>query len=302
MPASALAKMVRGVSCRDYAAVVDTARAGFGIEKSSVSRHFVRATQQQLEEFQRRRLDMHTFVAILIDGVDFAGATMVCALGLADDGTKHVLGVRQGDTENAEVVKSLLADVRDRGVPTDQPLLFVLDGSKALRAGVARVWGAKAVIPRCQIHKKRNVTAHLAKKHHQELDRRLNAAYYGKDYESSLKQLRETVAWLDKLNPDAANSLREGLEETLTVIRLGLTGDLRRLLSSTNAIESTFSRVRDVTHRVKHWRDGSMRHRWCVAGLIRAEAGFHKVKGYRQLPKLMQAVKKLILDNQDQAA
>jgi transposase-like protein len=302
MPQTALAKMVRGVSCRDYAGVVDEARAGFGIKKSSVSRYFVRATQQQLDEFLRRRLDTHTFAAILIDGVDFAGAAMVCALGIADDGTKRVLGVRQGDTENAEVVKSLLADVRDRGIPTDQPLLFVLDGSKALRAGVQRVWGANAVIQRCQIHKKRNVKAHLAKKHHAELDRRLNQAYSGNDYERSLKQLHETMAWLQKLNPDAANSLREGLEETLTVIRLGLTGDLRRLLSSTNTIESTFSRVRDVTRRVKHWQDGSMRQRWCVAGLIRAEAGFRKVKGYRQLPKLIEAVKILTLDNQEQAA
>jgi hypothetical protein len=186
---------------------------------------------------------------VRIDAVDFAGAAMVCALGIADDGTKHVLGVRQGDTENAEVVQSLLAGVRDRGVPTDRSLLFVLDGSKALRAGVKRVWGANAVIQRCQIHKRRNVKAHLAKQHHAELDRRLNEAYYGQDYQQSLKQLRATVTWLDKLNPDAANSLREGLDETLTVIRLDLTGDLRRLLSNTNAIESTFSRVRDVTRR-----------------------------------------------------
>lgn len=302
MPQSALDKMVRGVSCRDYSGVVDVACAGFGIEKSSVSRHFVRATEQQLEAFMRRRLDTHRFVAILMDGVNFAGEVMVCALGIADDGRKHVLGVRQGDTENTEVVTSLLTDLRDRGLPTDQPMLFVLDGAKALRAGVKRVWGRHAVIQRCQIHKRRNVEAHLAKKHHEELRQRLNTAYSGNDYDESLQQLRDTVSWLRTINPDAANSLQEGLEETLAVIRLGVTGDLRRLLSSTNTIESMFSRVRDVTRRVKRWRDGTMRHRWCVAGLIRAEEGFRKVKGYRQLPQLKQALKTFIIDNQEQAA
>lgn len=299
MPHAALTKMVRGVSCRDYAAVAETARAGFGVKKSSVSQHFIKASSEQLAEFDERRFDQLTFAAIFMDGVNFGGELLVVALGVDRDGTKHVLGLRQGETENAEVVTALLSDLRDRGLRTNRPTLFCLDGSQALAAAVSRIFGMNAVIQRCQIHKLSNVEGHLAKKHQPEARRRMNEAYAQKDVETAKQLLATAVTWLRTINRDAAASLEEGLEETLTVIRLGLTGDLRRFFSSTNAIESMFSRVRQVTGRVKRWQGGDMRHRWCVSGLIRAEDGFRKIRGFKELPTLVEALERLVLDNSD---
>ena len=291
MPAAALMKMVRGVSCRDYEAVVETARAGFGVKKSSVSRNFVAASSKQLEDFDHRCFEDVSFAAVFIDGVNFGGEMMVVAIGISDDGTKHVLGLRQGETENTEIVKSLLIVLRDRGVKTNQPTLFCVDGAKALQAGIRRVFGSSAVVQRCQIHKMRNVEAHLPKKHQQEARRRMKRAYAETKYEDAARHLKDTVAWLRTINRDAASCLLEGMEETLTVIKLDLTGHLKRIFSSTNVIESAFSRVRQITGRVKRWRNGNMRHRWCVAGLLRAEDGFRRIQDYKELPALIEALK-----------
>lgn len=290
MPEAALQRMVRGVSCRDYEGVVDQAREGFGIKRSSVSRHFVRASAQSVKEFAERRFDETRIVAIFIDGVEYAGQTMVCALGLSSEGKKLILSVREGATENAEVVTALLEELRDRGVDTSVRTLFVLDGSKALSSAVRRVWGKNALIQRCQIHKKRNVKAHLPEKHWGEFDRMVGAAYQENDYQEAVKQLQVTARWLDRINPDAASSLREGMEQTLTVIRLGVRELLRKTLSSTNPIESAFDTCRKVTGRVKRWREGDMRKRWCVAGLMRAEAGFRRVRGFKEIPALISAL------------
>lgn len=296
MPEAAFTKMVRGVSCRDYEDVVDKVRAGFGIKKSSVSKGFIKESAKQLKEFSERRFDNTIFTVIMIDGVAFGEEVMICALGIDVEGNKQVLGVCQGETENAQVVTALLTNLRDRGVKTSEPTLFCIDGAKALAAGIKRVFGTNAVIQRCQFHKQRNVKKHLAKKHHAELKQRMNSAYQHHDYETAKELLEQTVEWLEGLNIDAARSLEEGLEETLTVIRLGVTGELRKRLSNTNTIESMFSRVRDITRRVKRWRDGNMRHRWCVAGLMRAEEGFRKMRGYRQLSALQRSLTAFILD------
>ena len=301
MPAAALAKMVRGVSCRDYEAVVDTARAGFGVKKSSVSRNFIEATREQVEQFTQRRFDKTTFTAVFIDGIAFSGEMMVAALGVAEDGAKHVLGVVRGETENAEIVTSLLTNLRDRGLVATVPTLFCLDGSKALAAGVKRVFGENAVIQRCQEHKTRNVEGHVAKKHQPEVRRRLNEAYAQLNYDDGKRLLLDTVTWLRTINSDAANSLLEGLEETLTITTLGLEGDLKRFFRTTNAVESMFSRARDVTRRVKRYRDGDMRHRWCIAGLLRAEEGFLRIRGYKDLPTLTKALREHVLDIQNQS-
>ena len=189
---------------------------------------------------------------------------------------------------------ALLEDLQARGLDTTQPTLLVLDGSRALHAAAGRVWGEAAMIQRCQIHKRRNIKAHLPEKHHAELDRQLSAAYQGDDYEQARKSLVTTARWLSRLNPDAAASLREGMEETLTVLRLGLQGPLRRTLCSTNPIESALSVARRVTSRVTRWRDGDMRLRWCVAGLLRAESKFRRLKGHRGLGSLLKALKQLI--------
>ena len=295
MPRAVLRRMVRGVSTRDYAGVVDLARDGFGVAKSSVSRDFVRASAADVQALAERRFEGQRFPVVMIDGVEYAGQTMVVALGITEDGSKRILGLRQGATENAGVCVALLEELQARGLDTSRPTLLVLDGSKALHAAVTRVWGDRAVIQRCQVHKRRNLKAHLAEKHHAELDRQLAGAYQGEDYEEARASLETTAKWLSRLNPDAAASLREGLEETLTVIRLGLTGALRRTLCSTNPIESALSVTRRVTARVTRWRDGDMRQRWCVAGLLRAESKFRRVKGHRAMKAFLKALDRLVL-------
>jgi putative transposase len=295
MPQAVLKRLVRGVSCRDYGEVVDVAREGFGVNKSSVSRSFVKASAKEVRQLAERRFDGIRFPVIYIDGVQYAGETMICALGITEDGQKRLLGVRQGATENAAVCTALLEDLCGRGLDTSLPTLLVLDGAKALHAAAKRVWGRNALIQRCQLHKKRNVQQHLPQKHWAELSRQLNAAYHETDYNQALKGLKTTVRWLARLNPDAAASLREGMEETLTVVRLGVPELLRRTLATTNPIESAFSVAENVTSRVKRWRDGDMRQRWCTAGLLRAESKFHRVKGYRHMPQLLKALDRLVL-------
>jgi transposase-like protein len=290
MPRAVLRRMVRGVSTRDYENVIDLARDGFGVAKSSVSRDFVRASAAQVKALAERRFDGTHFPAIMIDGVEYAGETMIVALGITADGTKRVLGLRQGATENAEVCVALLEDLQARGLDTSRPVLLVLDGAKALHAAAKRVWGQNGVIQRCQVHKKRNVKAHVPEKHHAELERRLSEAYHETGYETAKASLEATARWLERINADAASSLREGLEETLTVVRLGLAGALRRTLATTNPIESALSVTRRVTGRVTRWRDGDMRRRWCVAGLLRAEGQFRRIKGHRALPGLIKAL------------
>lgn len=286
-------RMIRGVSCRNYEAVVNGGLESFGIKRSSVSRAFKTATASKVKRFSERRWDGVRFVTIYIDGVNYARETMIAALGLKADGTKHILGLRQGATENAEVGKDLLADLWSRGVATDQVTLFVLDGAKALRAGVEKVWGEHAVYQRCQVHKRRNVKAYLAQEYWPELDRRLSEAYRERDYNRALSLLRATVNWLKDINPSAAHSLEEGLEETITVIRLGVPERLRKSLSSTNVIESALSTSEGLTGRVKRWRRGHMRWRWCASGLMLAEAGFHRVQGYREIPRLIEVLDRI---------
>lgn len=290
MPRGVLRRMVRGVSTREYEHVVDMAREGFGVDRSSVSRGFVRASAADVKALAERRFEGVHFAAVMIDGVEYAGETMVVALGITEDGAKRVLGLRQGATENAAVCTAPLEDLCSRGLDTGRPTLFVLDGSKALRAAVVRVWGESAVIRRRQVHKKRNVKAHVSEKHWAELERRLGEAYRETDYATAKASLEGTTRWLERLNPDAASSLREGLEETLTVVRLGISGTLRRTLATTNPIESALSVTRRVTARVTRWRDGDMRRRWCVAGLLRAESKFRRVKGHRSIPALLKAL------------
>ena len=294
MPQGVLKRMVRGVSTRDYQGVVELAREGFGVRKSSVSRSFVVASAQEVRQLAERRFDGVRFPVIYLDSVVYAEESMTVALGVLENGCKRVLGVRQGATENAAVCTALLEDLQQRGLDTSQPTLLVLDGAKALHAAVKRVWGRHALIQRCQVHKKRNVREHLPEKHWDELSRQLHAAYNETDYNEALKRLKTTVRWLERLNPDAAASLREGMEETLTVVLLGVPELLRRTLATTNPIESAFSVAQNVTRRVKRWRQGDMRQRWCVAGLMRAESKFRRVKGHRHMPQLLRALDHLV--------
>lgn len=294
MPEAALRRLVRGVSCRDYQDVIERAADGFGVNKSCVSRAFVRASAAEVERLCQRRFQGVRFLAIFIDGVEYAGETMVVALGLTEQGGKRILGLRQGATENTAVCSSLLEELRERGVRTDQPTLFVVDGALALAKAVQRVWGRQALIQRCQQHKKANVQAHVPEAQWPEVKRRLEEAYRQQHYAQAKAQLQATAKALERISPDAAASLREGLDETLTVVRLQIAEPLRRTLATTNPIESALSIARTVTGRVKRWRAGDRRQRWCAAGLLRAESKFRRVRGHRHLADLKRSLETLV--------
>lgn len=212
------------------------------------------------------------------------------------------MGLWQGATENAETCKNLLEDLERRGLDTGRDYLFVLDGSKALRSAVTKMFGRDVSVQRCQQHKRRNVKEQLPPEHQAMIDARIRAAYNMADYEDAKKSLELTVRYLERLNPSAARSLQEGKEETLTVHRLGINGLLRKTLFSTNPIESCFSVMRTVTGRVKRWRKGDMVQRWAVAALLRAEEKFKRVKGYQEIPKLISVLQQKSIDKKEVAA
>jgi transposase-like protein len=297
-----LKNMVLGISSRNYEEAVECGMKGYGIKKSSVSRHFVQATAEQMREFMERDLSGLQLVAIFIDGIEFKGQLLVVSLGLDKMGKKHILGLWQGATENAGVCARLLEDMIRRGLDDGKDYLFVLDGSKALRSAVAKTFGSDVTVQRCQQHKRRNVRDHLSEEHQASIDARIAAAYKMMDYDEAVKSLQLTVRYLEKLNVSAAASLREGLEETLTVHKLGVTGLLRKTLSTTNPIESCFSVTRAITGRIKRWRGGNMVQRWAVAALLRAEKKFARVKGYREIPKLALTLERKSLDRKEVAA
>ena len=290
MPEAALRRMVRGVSCRDYEGVIESAAGGFGVKRSSVSRAFMSASVKTIAELSERRLEDRRFPVIFIDGICWADTTIVVALGLAEDGSKRVLGFREGATENGEVCKSLLEGLIDRGLDAERNTLFVIDGGKALRKAITRVWGTRGLVQRCRVHKKRNIEAHVPDRHWPEVARMLDKAWAELEVERARKQLLTLAAYLDRIAPDAASSLREGLEETLTVTRLRIDPALATHLVTTNPIESAFSSVRRLTNRVNRWRGGMMKHRWCATGLLEAEKRFRRIKGYLLMPKLLKAL------------
>lgn len=294
--------MIVGISSRNYEETIEKLLHGYGIKKSSISRHFVQATAEQMREFLERSLTGFNFCAIFIDGIEFKGDHLIIALGIDITGHKHVLGLWQGATENAEACKNLLEDLERRGLDTGRDYLFVLDGSKALRSAVTKMFGRDVSVQRCQQHKRRNVKEQLPPEHQAMIDARIRAAYNMADYEDAKKSLELTVRYLERLNPSAARSLQEGMEETLTVHRLGINGLLKKTLFSTNPIESCFSVMRTVTGRVKRWRKGDMVQRWAVAALLRAEKKFKRVKGYQEIPKLLSVLQQKSIDRKEVAA
>jgi putative transposase len=275
--------IVAGLTTRNYHRAVESVLEGYGIEKSSVSREFVEASGAQLQELCERKLGELDLVALLIDGIEIGKQVLVVALGIESSGHKHVLGLWQGATENTTVVKSLLEDLVARGLKPDRRYLFVIDGAKALRAAIEKVFGERAEVQRCQVHKRRNVKDHLPQNCQRDYDRRIRNAYALTNYAEAQAELEKIVRQLERINPSAAHSLEEGLEETLTVHRLGVGGLLRRTLSTTNPIESCLSTVERVAHNVKRWREGDQSLRWTATGLLEAERRFNRLKGYRQL-------------------
>jgi putative transposase len=292
----AMERMLGGLSTRRYPAglepvgeaVEETSRS---TSKSAVSRKFVAMTETALADLLGKDLSCLDLVALMIDGVYFAEHLCVVALGIDIDGTKHPLGLVEGSTENTTVVKNLLTGLRDRGLDTTRPILAVLDGAKALAAGVREVFD-QPVIARCQIHKLRNVRDHLPQNMRGPVEKRMRKAYHADSALEAEAQLTALAKELDKTHPGAAGSLREGMAETLTVLRLEVPPTLARTLRSTNAVESMISISRDHSRNVKRWRDGQMALRWCAAGMVEASKQFRRVNGHLHLPALRTALER----------
>jgi putative transposase len=294
-----VASLLAGLSGRRYEQALEPVgeaveQTASGISQSSVSRRFITATAERLAAFRSRPLDDQRWLIVFVDGFDFAGHTMVGALGVTADGTKVPLSVVEGSTENASVVRGLITNLRDRGLDTSQGVLFVIDGAKAVAKAIGEVFGDQAVIARCRVHKERNVLDHLPEAERLWVRRKLRAAWANPDVVEAEAALTALAGQLEKVNPDAAASLREGLADTLTVSRLGVTGSLLKTVMSTNPIESMIEIVRDHARNVKHWQRGDMRLRWAAAGMLAAATQFRRVKGYRQLPALADALQRTL--------
>src|SRR6266705_174303 len=268
-------KLMLGLSTRNYGQAIRQFTEAYGLEKSAVSEHFIEASRAKLKEMMERRLDKTRLCTLLIDATPFQGQQMVAALGIAQDGRKLILGIRQGATENATVVGELLGDLLERGLDFTESRLYVLDGGKALTAAVKKYAGDSAAIQRCQVHKRRNVLDHLTDEQKPGVAKRLNAAYALEDYAAAKQALNQLHRELMDLNPSAARSLGEGMEETLTVHRIHVPSQLRKTVASTNVIESAFSIVEQVCKNVKRWHGGDQRERWVGSGLLVAEKQFH---------------------------
>ena len=282
-------KLKHQVSTRHYAQAIDECLEGYGIDKSSVSRQWKAATALELRTLCQRPVPKD-LVALLIDGQYFHRECLVAALGVDSQGRKQVLGLWHGATENSTLVRELLAELRERGLNTEGSILVVIDGAKALYKGVREVFGPRALIQRCRVHKLRNVLDHLPLEKRGQAAWRLRSAWSKPTPEAALKELRACVRWLESLSPSAARSLEEGLEETLTVCRLGLQPSLVQSFNSTNLIESCFARTDAWTQRVKRWHEPQMVLRWGAAALLFAEKGFRRIKGCEHLSKLIQSL------------
>lgn len=279
--------IMRGLTMRNYKEVIQQFSDAYGLEKSTVSEHFIEASRKKLEQLMARSLAHLQIVAMVVDGTIFKGQHLVAAIGIDAFGKKMVLGLVQGATENSKVVATLLDQIAERGLDFAQPRLYLLDGSKALRAAVARYAGDTAFFQRCQVHKIRNVSAHLPDSHQGWIKYKMRAAYQCADAADARQLLYRLHDELMQLNPSAADSLQEGLEETLTINELDVHARLRRSLGSTNGIESSFSVVETICKRVKRWQGSDHRLRWVASSLLYAESRWNRLHGYRHSPLLI---------------
>lgn len=297
LTAVVLERMLAGVSTRRYPRLHEP--IGSEVEadsssasKSAVSRTFKARTKQELSDLMSRRLDDVRLAVLMLDGIDLKGRTNVVALGISTDGVKIPLGLWEGDSENKTVASALLADLVDRGLDTEQGVLVVLDGAKALRAAVRKVLGDRTPVQRCIRHKERNVLDHLPEELRDTVQRRLRGAWALTNYDQALDRLQRLAGELEHSHPGAAASLREGMEETLTVIKLGITGKLKQTIESTNPCESMIECIRRSARNVKNWSSGEMAMRWTAAGMLEAEKQFRRVKGHSEFADLAVAVER----------
>ena len=288
-------QMLLGVATRRYARSLEplpTEIRSRGTSKSSVSRRFVARTTTQVKAWQTASLEALAVVAIFIDGVVFAEHCLVVALGIDATGQKQPLGLWDGSTENAAVCQGLLSNLQSRGLRTDRSVLVILDGSKALRSAVQHTFGEAALVQRCQVHKTRNILEYLPDRQRPWVHAILRRAYTNDDAAKAERLLTDLARRLEDEFPSAAESVREGLAETLTVVRLPLSERLRRSLATTNPIESLMSRARHVHRNVKRWRNGKMMIRWMTAAVFEAAKGFRRLKGCKDLPALITALRR----------
>jgi transposase-like protein len=286
----ALERMLAGLSTRRYPVALEpvgdrTEKTATSTSRSAVSRRFVAQTETALAALLAADLSSLDLVALMVDGVHFGEHTCVVALGIDIDGTKHPLSLVEGSTENTTLVTELIVGLRERGLDVTRPVLVVLDGSKALRRAVLDVFD-RPVLGRCQLHKIRNVADHLPEKLRTVVTSRMRRAYHADSALAAEAELCALAAELDRTHPGAAASLREGMAETLTVLRLNMPPTLARTFRSTNAIESMISICRDHASNVKNWRDGTMALRWCAAGMVEAGKQFRRVNGHMHLRSL----------------
>ncbi len=282
--------LMAGVSTRKYEQVLPDMAQTVGVSKSQVSREFIEAGERLLKEVAERDFSDVDLLVIYVDGVQFGPYHVICAVGVDDQGRKHVPGFREGATENAEVAKTLLEDLVARGVSPFPKRLFVIDGSKALRKAIDLVFGDGNPVQRCRNHKMRNVLGHLPQDQHDQAKSTLKAAFKLEAGEGQAK-LEQYASWLERQWPSAAGSLREGLVELFTINRLGLPAKLRRCLGTTNVIDNSHAALRERTRRVKHWQSGVMALRWAAAAFEASSAGFRRIMGYEHLWMLKASLK-----------
>ena len=287
-----LTRVLYGISCRNYEAAAAAIPGAIGLSGSTVSRAFIQASAAKLRELQERHLAGEDVVAVVLDGKTFAAATMVIALGITIAGEKRFLGFVETDTENATVLTPFLRSLVERGLDLSQGVLVILDGGKGLRSAVRKAFRHRALVQRCQWHKRENVVSYLAKREQVLWRQRLQRAYTRPDYAEALGALKTLHGELEDRNQSAAGSLAEGLDETLTLHRLGLYGVLGRSLKTTNCLESVNALVEERCAKVDHWQNSSQRHRWLATALLDIKPRLRKVMGYRHLPTLRDALKR----------
>ncbi len=290
-----LEAVAAGVSTRRYARTLDRlspTETERSTSKSAVSRRFVALTEQKLGEWLSQPLDELDLKILMVDGIYFRDHCILVALGVDSDGKKHPLGIREGNSESAAVAKALLADLVERGLPTDRALVFVIDGSKALRQAIEKTFGDFALIQRCPVHKRRNVLGHLPQTARPSIKRALDEAWNATDAKRAQRLLENLARSLEPSHPGAAASLREGLEDTVTLLRLGVKGTLLEILRSTNAIESLNDKIATYTRRMKRWQGGKMMLRWVGAAILDARKGFRGVRGLKEMSTLVDALRR----------
>lgn len=274
--------LMKGVSTRNYKSILPDMAETVNVSKSQVSREFILASEKQFKQLCEHRFDQTDILAIYIDGIQFGDCHVIVALGVDSGGSKHVLGLREGSSENSQVAADLLNDLVERGIKPDRLRLFVIDGSKALRCAINAVYGSKNPVQRCRNHKIRNVLGYLPDDQKDQVKCAMQAAF-SLEANKGKQKLKQLAKWLEREYPSAASSLLEGLDEMFTINVLGLPKTLRRCLGSTNLIESPNSGIRSRTRRVKNWQDHGMVVRWVAASLLDMEKRFKRIMGYQQL-------------------